>query len=176
MNIDTKKKILKLEIRKKIYYMILKFPGIHFNELLRKGDFASGQLSHHLYILEKNKLIYKVKGKVVNYYSLENFDLNDELYLKYLRDPKKRKIIKLILENDIVSFHLIEKELGLVSSTVSWHLNDLVKNNILLSDTQRKKKYYYFNEEISNKFKELLHNEKKSVLSNLVDSFIDLWD
>lgn len=176
MSIEKKKKVLEHRIRKRVYYIILKYPGVHFNELLRKGKLASGQLTHHLSTLEKNDLIYKVEGKVVNYYAYANHSKDESHYTKYLRDDRKRTIIKLILEKKIVSFADFKKKLNLSNSTISWHLKELVDRHVILEKRDRKKKYYCLSNEIETLFNGLLQKEKRGVLSNIVNSFIDLWE
>jgi len=162
-------------IRKKIYYLILKYPGIHFNELKRKGDFASGQLTHHLSTLEKKELISSKKGKVTNYYSKESEELNNN-YTQILRDKRKRQIIQLILKQKLISSKNLKTELDLSPSTISWHLKDLELQNIIISKTAKKIKYYFLGEETRQNFKTQLKEEKKSIVSSLVDSFIEFFD
>jgi predicted transcriptional regulator len=174
---NDKKNLLKHHIRKKIYYIILKYPGIIYNELLRKGDFASGQLTYHLLTLENNNLIYKKKkSKKVHYYSTEfKDDLSDDLS-KYLRDKNKSLIIKELLKEKKISFSKLSNLIEMNPSTFSWHCKILVKNEILMFEIVKKKKIFYLNPKFEQEFRNLLKKEKKSIVSHLVDSFIEFWD
>ena len=44
---------LALEVRKRLYELIRRNPGLHYRELERKSGMISGQLEYHLVYMEK---------------------------------------------------------------------------------------------------------------------------
>ena len=60
---EKEKEALLLDVRKKIYLTIEKFPGLHFRELQRKNRIGVGNLDYHLNYLEKMNLIKVEKSK-----------------------------------------------------------------------------------------------------------------
>ena len=50
---DALEEALKLDIRKKIYNTVKKNPGLHFREIQRRVEIATGALQYHLDYLQK---------------------------------------------------------------------------------------------------------------------------
>ena len=51
-----------LSPRDKIYSTVVKNPGLHFREIQRRVDIATGALQYHLDYLKKKHLIYEEKN------------------------------------------------------------------------------------------------------------------
>ncbi|MHA1473466.1 MAG: hypothetical protein ACTSQW_10280 [Promethearchaeota archaeon] len=103
--------VLENENRNKIIDLILKEPGIHFNELLRKTEIAAGNLVWHLDILQT----YKVVGKK----RIGNFMAYFPYYQKNPISNLDLKLSKSKLTLDILE--MIEKEPGLWNSLITKH-------------------------------------------------------
>lgn len=52
---DDKEDSLALETRRKIYNLILNYPGLHEREIARKLNLSLSTLDYHLHYLEKRK-------------------------------------------------------------------------------------------------------------------------
>ncbi|MBY8988547.1 MAG: hypothetical protein KGD61_08830, partial [Candidatus Lokiarchaeota archaeon] len=101
--------VLENENRNKIIDLILKEPGIHFNELLRKTEIAAGNLVWHLDILETYKVVGKKRiGNFIAYFPYYQKNPISNLDLKL----SKSKLTLEILE-------MIEKEPGLWNSIIT---------------------------------------------------------
>ena len=57
LNELLQKKVVELEIRKDLYLLIVKSPGLHFREIQRRIKMATGKLTHDLNYLQKASLI-----------------------------------------------------------------------------------------------------------------------
>jgi len=93
MNVE---KILNLEKRRDIHNTILKNPGIHLREIVRKTNIPKSTLKYHLTYLRKHNLIIKKEDRGCNRYFVSNTVGNFEKKLiKYLRQPVTRKILSI---------------------------------------------------------------------------------
>lgn len=91
--IENNKK-LKLSSRAVIYNYILKYPGLHRNELSKKINIPYTTLKYHLnYLIKKEILVKKYDGKYVRYYAKNRISEIDKKLLNLLRRETIRKII-----------------------------------------------------------------------------------
>lgn len=167
---------LALGAREKIYSTINKNPGLHFRELQRRTELATGSLQYHLDYLVRRNLIKPVKhGKFVRYYGARGQQLGeDETLMNLLRQESLRKIALFLLTRKSATNFTIASALGLSPSTISWHLNKLVSANIVAVRKRFRKKYFYLAD--AEKVKGMLRSYRKSFLDELVDHFVDIWD
>ncbi|HLC76566.1 MAG TPA: winged helix-turn-helix transcriptional regulator, partial [archaeon] len=54
---------LDLEVRRRIYDCIVGSPGLHFREIQRRTNLATGSLDYHLHFLHKNGIIRTERDK-----------------------------------------------------------------------------------------------------------------
>lgn len=168
-----KKSALFLNVRKKIYCFVEKYPGIHFRELQRKTKLAIGNLGYHLKYLEKLDLIKgeRLLGKKLFYPA----GLNDyeRKILGILKQKNFRKIIiKLLNKNQ--NHRYFVKYLNLSPSTVTWYLVSLDDIGILVVQKKGREKFY----QLKNKQEiiKIIITYKESFLDKLVDRFVDTWE
>ena len=89
--------IFESEIRKKIIDTILKEPGIHHNDLLRKCKIHRGQLQWHLSVLIEFNIIRKEKlGQYSIFYPIHYEDQNLDSIKSLLKSKQSTKILDLI--------------------------------------------------------------------------------
>ena len=118
-----------VEIRKKIYDFILKYPGLHLSELSRKMDMPKSTINYHLNHLKKQKqIVRKDDDKYTRYYIANNVGENEKKILHILRQETPREIIIYLLLNPNSSQIKISKDLNKHPTTISFHLNKL--NNV----------------------------------------------
>ena len=126
------KEALLLEIRKKIYLTIDKFPGLHFRGLQRKNNIGVGNLDHHLNYLEKINLIKVEKSKGnKRFYPLGLNDYERNI-LGILRQRNFRKIVLKLLKEKNTTHKNIINYLKISPSSVTWYLSQLIDRNILI--------------------------------------------
>lgn len=107
-------------------------PGIRYRELLRLTGLVNGVLTYHLSALEKSDAI-KVdrKSRMTRYYPLNVSD-KESIILKYVRHEPVRRILFLILENNMCTFNEIVEHTKKAPSTVSSHLKRLKEDGVVL--------------------------------------------
>lgn len=126
--------------RKKIIREILEEPGIHYKELFRRCNIASGQLQWHLMVLEEFEII---ENKIIGQYSsflpitAVNFDLT-EIELK--KSKTTYEILQIIEQNPKITASNLSKQLKLKKNTINYHVDKLIKRNLIKVEIQGKEK------------------------------------
>jgi predicted transcriptional regulator len=172
----TKKSILTNFYRRSIYNFIENNLGAHFS-LLRKEIISdnedemgsSGQLIWHLEMLLKFDYIKKIK--VGNYSIFITIDLDEETgkISFLLKDEINRKIISLLVKNKKMKQSNIHKKIEEKRSKVYYHINNLVKSELILSE-ELNSIYIYLNPKKQKKIRRVL----KYIKENFKDTNIYL--
>jgi len=170
---NKKEKVLSLNFRKELYNAIQKFPGMHFRELQRKISIGTGNLDYHLNYLERLNLIKIERSSNKRIYPLGLNEVERKI-LGILRQKNFRKIIiKILMERDIDHKGLVNF-LNISPSSVSWYVNKLVENNIIIYyENSKRKKYKLKNED---EILKVISTYKESFIDKLVDNFIESWE
>ncbi len=146
----SKKDVLSLEKRRKIYHFILKYPGLHIRELSRDLNISFSTLNHHLnYLKKQGLLLAKSDGRYTRYYVTGKVGSTDKKLLNLMRHTVPRNIILLLLIYPLRNFSQIEIvrfaktwkkhwtkigfHLNKHPTTISYHLDKLLKMNIIES-------------------------------------------
>jgi|LGVF01.1.fsa_nt_gb predicted transcriptional regulator len=172
---EEKKKMLELDVRRKIYEIVKKFAGCHFREIERKSGLSTGSVSYHLHYLARHGLIKEEKEGNKSHYFPVDFKSKNIKLLVLLRQKSVREILLFILTHDNCGHKEIVQSVGLSPSTVSWHLKKLEENNIVKFTKHGRKTSYHIvidEEEIIY----LLITYKKSFLDTMVDRVIEMWE
>ena len=124
--------ILELETRRRIYNLILQFPGLHIREISRKLKIPKTTLKYHLDFLKKRDLLVSVAaGKYLNYFVKEKIGRNDKKIISLLRKDTTCKIILCLLTRLVSSQAEISRDLEKHSNTIAPYLKKLLKFNII---------------------------------------------
>ena len=166
------------EIIKKI---IAKHPGLRFHEIKKEAKLANGTLQHHLTKLESTKVIsIKYVEKIPRYYS-PSMEKQSQVILLRLRQNTTSKIIKALLKHDCLNFSQLVKESKKSPGTVSIYKNMLLKDNIIVGntnecsscpDTSAKIKYRLVDPKI---VRALVGEYGKSTLQQSADNLADIF-
>ena len=167
--------------KEKIIKTVNKHPGLRFHEIKKQSKLANGTVEHHLNYLSKNE-IFKIRyeGKVPRYYA---YDLDDhvQVILLRLRQHTTAKIIKALLKHECQSFAQIVKFTKRSAGTVSVYKNMLLKDKIIVGDTNEcsackekasKIKYRLID---SNEVRILVEEYGKSSLKRCSDNLTDIF-
>jgi len=160
--------------RDRIYSTIVKNPGLHFREVQRRTDIATGAMQYHLDYLKKRGFIREEKeGKFSRFYSMQS-DVLDTKLMNLLRQESVRRIVLFLMQKRRATLPVISKNVGLGLSTTSFHMQKLLSSQVVLEKTIKGKLYFY----LSNKdaIMGLFVEYKKSFLDELVDNFVELWE
>ena len=127
-----KKEVLEFKTRKKIFDIILKYPGLHLRELIRFSNLSEGTLRYHLkYLLKNGIILEKSNDNFVRYYIKDNIGVEDKKILHFLRQNIPRSIILYLLANAFVSQIELSKDIGKHPTTIEFHLQKLIDANII---------------------------------------------
>ena len=127
-----KEKIFELETRRKIYKYILKYPGLHLQELIRRLNLPNGTLRYHLRYLEKRNLIKsKPEDGYVRFYITNNIGNDQKKIFHILRQEVPRNIILYLLLLGCASQIEISKSLEKHPKTIEFHLKKLLNKGII---------------------------------------------
>ncbi|MBN1802740.1 MAG: winged helix-turn-helix transcriptional regulator [Candidatus Lokiarchaeota archaeon] len=138
--------VLENENRSTIIDIILKEPGIHFNELLRKTELAAGNLVWHLEILDKYKIIGKKDvGRYVVYFPYYQKNPISNIDLKLQKSRLTLEILEMIEEDPGLWNSAISKRLEIDHKTVLYHLNKLMDLGLIIFKKDGRKKKYFPN-------------------------------
>lgn len=145
--------VLENENRNKIIDLILKEPGVHFNELLRRTGLAAGNLVWHLDILETYKVIGKKRiGKFIAYIPYYQKNPISNLDLALSKSKLTLEILEMIEKEPGLWNNLLTKKLKVDHKTIKYHLDKLFALSLInFKKDGRKKKLYpnldsdYFN-------------------------------
>lgn len=105
-------------------------PGVHFNELVRTLDVATGQAQYHIdRLLDADRLdAERLRGRT--HYFTAGYDAWERRVIALLRRETAREIIVRALDAERVSATELTEELDVARSTVSWHVSTLVEAGV----------------------------------------------
>ncbi len=136
--------VLENENRNKIIDLILKEPGIHFNELLRKTELAAGNLVWHLDILETYKIIGKKRiGNFIAYFPYYQKNPISNVDLQLSKSKLTLEILEMIEKEPGLWNNLITGRLKVDHKTINYHIQKLIELDLInIKKDGRKKKIY----------------------------------
>ena len=115
--------------------VISKYPGLRFHEIKKETKLANGTLQHHLgQMIKSNNLKAKYIDTIPRYYSYD-LDIVNHVVLLRLRQTTTSRIIKSLLKNECQTFGQLVKFSKKSPGTVSIYKNMLLKDNIIVGDT-----------------------------------------
>ena len=162
--------------------MISKYPGLRFHEIKKETKLANGTLQHHLGQMTKsNSLKAKYIDTIPRYYDYNLEDTNQIILLR-LRQIIWFVIMKSLLKNECQTFAQLVKFSKKSPGTVSIYKNMLLKDKIIVGDTNSCKcskgitatriKYRLVDPE---KVRMLVEEYGKSTLRQSVDNLADIF-
>ena len=115
--------------------VVSRYPGLRFHEIKKETKLANGTLQHHLGQLTKSSsLKAKYIDTIPRYYIYDLEDTNHITLLR-LRQRTTSRIIKSLLKNECQTFGQLVKFSKKSPGTVSIYKNMLLKDNIIVGDT-----------------------------------------
>jgi len=115
--------------------VVSKYPGLRFHEIKKETKLANGTLQHHLGQMTKsNSLKAKYIDTIPRYYDYD-LDTVNHIILLRLRQRTTSRIIKSLLKNECQTFSQLVKFSKKSPGTVSIYKNMLLKDNIIVGDT-----------------------------------------
>ncbi|MHB9285773.1 winged helix-turn-helix transcriptional regulator [Halobacteriales archaeon Cl-PHB] len=113
------------DVRQAVEEHVRSEPGVHFNELARDLDIATGQAQYHLRrLVRAGDVVSESLRDRTHYYPAE-YDAWERRVLALLRRETAREIIVVALEQEDPAAADLADELDVARSTISWHLSTL---------------------------------------------------
>jgi len=168
------KQVLDLEIRRKIYNVIKRDPGLHASKIAEimviKGQLAD----YHLQYLEKKEIITAIKeGGYRRYYVKGTLGAKDKRRISILRREVPLRIVLFLLKNQNSQHKDILQHIDIAPSTLSYHLKNLEKHDIIaVRSIEGQKRYKVLNEEEITEH--LIRYKPYTRIESLKDTWIDL--
>ncbi|MEF8856967.1 MAG: winged helix-turn-helix transcriptional regulator [Haloplanus sp.] len=119
------------DVRHQVREHVRTNPGVHFNELARNLDIATGQAQYHLRRLGRDDEVVAERIRGRTHYFLPEYDAWERRMLALYRRDTTRALITLLLDGGRLPAATVAERLGLARSTVSWHVDTLVEAGIL---------------------------------------------
>ena len=163
-----------LSPRDRIYSTISQNPGLHFREVQRRTNIATGALQYHVDYLKKKNLIREQKeGKFSRFYPVGGEQVNSTI-MNLLRQESVRRIVLFLLNRRRATLQSIAAEVQLSPSTTNFHLQKLLAAQIVIQKSMNGKTYFLIKEK--EPVLEVLVSYKHTFLDSLVDNFVDIWE
>ena len=121
--------------REKIQYVVSKHPGLRFHQIKAQTKIANGTVQHHLDQLIKSKIIQVNYQKQIPRYYAHDIEDSNQIILLRLRQNTTSKIMKSLLKNECQTFGQMVKFASKSAGTVSIYKNMLLKDRIIIGDT-----------------------------------------
>lgn len=123
--------------RSRVRRHVQETPGVHFNQLKRDLDLATGQVQYHLkQLVNDGELDVERVGGRTHYFDRE-FDPWERRTLAYLRRETAREIIIRLYTDGEMQPATLTEELDIARSTVSWHVSNLAEADVLVKSDGR---------------------------------------
>ena len=177
--LKTKKRII--SNREKIMKTVNKYPGLRFHQIKTQTKIANGTVQHHLDQLVKSETIQvNYQKQIPRYYA---YDMEDhiQVILLRLRQNTTSKIIKAILKNECQTFSQMVKFSKKSPGTVSVYKNMLLKDQIIIGDTNTCKCNRTLNSKVKyrltdpDRVRTLVEEYGKSSLKRSADNLADIF-
>ena len=167
--------------RDKIHSTVTKYPGLRFHQIKKQTKIANGTVQHHLDQLVKSESIQvNYQKQIPRYYPHDVESINQVILLR-LRQNTTSKIIKAILKNECQTFGQMVKFSKKSPGTVSVYKNMLLKDKIIIGDTNTCKCNRTLSSKIKyrltdpDKVRLLVEEYGKSSLKRSADNLADIF-
>lgn len=161
--------------RDRIHEYVDSHPGIHFNELGRELDLATGQLQYHLRKLRRADAIVaeSLYGRT-HYYTPEYGDW-ERGAVAVLRRETARDALLYLVEEGPSAPGAVADDLNIARSTLEWHLDHLLEQDLVEKRRDDRGRVTLVLARPS-ETAELLQSIRPSMPERLVDRFTRLVD
>ena len=160
------------DTRKNIYELISTNPGLYLSEIAEKLSMRVSLAEYHLTYLERNNVITTIKEEGYRRYYIESQEpgAQERKILGLLRQEMPLKIVLLLLKHKNLQHKKFLDYFDVAPSTLSYHLNKLLKLGVIEVNTYGKEKGY----SIKNR-RAVIGFLTSYKLISMAKSFGDMW-
>lgn len=124
--------ILSVASRRAIYTCVKENPGAHLREITRRCDLPLGTTLYHLDYLDANGLVVSRRdGRYKRYFVSNAMGRREKELLSAFRHNVPRHIITVLLTQGLRTQRELCQAIGVSRSTLSFHVNNLIKQGIV---------------------------------------------
>ena len=165
--------VFDLETRQRIYRLIAKHPGLNLSKIAELLHMNIPLVDYHTLFLEQNEFITIIKeGGFKRYYIRDQISSRDRRLLGVLRQEIPLRIVLFLLDHPVSKHKDILQNFDLAPSTLTYHLNKLVKNQVIcLQKSEVDVGYTLVNEKELIRF--LLQYKPSKVLKRFKETWAD---
>ncbi|KOX92370.1 winged helix-turn-helix transcriptional regulator [Haloarcula rubripromontorii] len=116
------------DTRARIYRHINANPGVHFRELTRALDLATGQVQYHLARLD---CVHSESVNGRTHYYTSSFDPWERHAIAFLRRETARDVLVALMEYETARPGEVADHLDIARSTLEHHLSGLIEHDIV---------------------------------------------
>ena len=177
--VKTKRRVI--SNKEKIMKTVNKYPGLRFHQIKTQTKIANGTVQHHLDQLVKSESIKVNYQKQIPRYYAYDMENTTQVILLRLRQNTTSKIIKSILKNECQTFSQMVKFSKKSPGTVSVYKNMLLKDKIIIGDTNTCKCNRTLNSKVKYRLTDpdtvrlLVEEYGKSSLKRSADNLADIF-
>jgi predicted transcriptional regulator len=106
-------------------------PGVHFNQLARELDLATGQVQYHLKRLRRADAVVSESLYGRTHYYTPEYDAAERGAIAVLRRETARDVLLSLLESGSSRPSVVAADLGIARSTLEWHLDHLLEQDLV---------------------------------------------
>ena len=156
----------------KIILEIKNNPGIRFRELMKSMKITNGVMSYYIQKLERSGVVNTERTSGVLRLFSNTIKSSDMDIIKFLRISTPKKIMVVLLEEDLLTFKQITEKIQMSPSTTSFYLTKLVNTGILSISNVFPRRYLLNNKQRLTNLITLYHPSVIDISSeNLADIF-----
>ena len=166
--------ILSVASRRKIFECVSTHPGAHLRDVARRCTMPLGTSLYHLDYLETSGLIVSRRdGRYKRYFASHTIGRREKEVLSLLRHDAPRRLVEALLERGPSTQRELCDAVGVSRSTVSFHLNRLVVEQVAVRTPRRPESTYEvadvaFTRELLSRFSESLRSVPVTVPARVV--------
>ncbi|MEO7397887.1 MAG: winged helix-turn-helix transcriptional regulator [Ilumatobacteraceae bacterium] len=135
--------ILSVASRRRIFECVSTNPGTHLREVARRCSMPLGTSLYHLDYLERSGLLVARRdGRYKRYFGSHSVGRREKEVLSLLRHEAPRRLVVAILDGGAATQRDLCERVGVSRSTVSFHLNRLVLDGVVVRTPRRPEALY----------------------------------
>ena len=147
-------------------------PGIRFRELMKAMKITNGVMSYYIQKLEKSGVVNTERTSGVLRLFSNTIKSSDIDIIKFLRISTPKKIMVVLLEEDLLTFKQITEKIQMSPSTTSFYLGKLLQTEIVsISNISPKKYTLNHKQKVSN----LIVLYHPSIVDSASDNLTDIF-
>ena len=147
-------------------------PGIRFRELMKAMKITNGVMSYYIQKLEKTGVVNTERTSGVLRLFSNTVKSSDIDIIKFLRISTPKKIMVVLLEEDLLTFKQITEKIQMSPSTTSFYLTKLVNTGILSISNAFPRRYLLNNKQRLTNLITLYH---PSVIDTSSENLADIF-